>query len=224
MTESSEEPLARRIADVEVRVRAVEHDATPMLRALRKQLSREWASAPREEMLTLAYAVLVRGDDVGRFIAYELVAEHPATMAGLSADELRRLGEGLSSWVGVDTFASYVAGPAWRGGRVRDAEIARWARSADRWWRRAALVSTVPLNNRARGGTGDPERTLRVCAMLVADRDPMVWKALSWALREVSKRDADAVRRFLAAHEAALPRPVLREVRTKLATGTKRGW
>ena len=42
-----------------------------------------------------------------------------------------------------------------------------WARSRDLWWRRAAMVSTVPLNNKARGGNGDVLRTLKVCKMLV---------------------------------------------------------
>ncbi|HUS10646.1 MAG TPA: DNA alkylation repair protein, partial [Pyrinomonadaceae bacterium] len=66
----------------------------------------------------------------------------------------------------------------------------RWARSKNRWLRRTALVSTVPLNNKARGGRGDSERTLMICEMLLDDRDDMVIKALSWALRELSKRDA----------------------------------
>ena len=43
----------------------------------------------------------------------------------------------------------------------------------------------MPLNLRAAGGTGDAERTLAVCAQLAADRDDMVVKALSWALREL---------------------------------------
>ena len=50
-----------------------------------------------------------------------------------------------------------------REGQVADALIQRWARSKDRWWRRAALVSTVALNIGARGGQGDPARTLMVC-------------------------------------------------------------
>lgn len=61
---------------------------------------------------------------------------------------------------------------------------------ADRWvWRRAVSVSTVPLNMKSRGGIGDPQRTLAVCDLLIADRDDMVVKALSWALRELAERE-----------------------------------
>jgi hypothetical protein len=45
---------------------------------------------------------------------------------------------------------------------------------------KAALVSTVPLNNTARGGSGDAVRTTVICDLLRNDRDDMVVKALSW--------------------------------------------
>jgi 3-methyladenine DNA glycosylase AlkD len=49
----------------------------------------------------------------------------------------------------------------------------------------------------------------------------MVVKALSWALRELSKRDPNAVRAFLAKHAKALAPRVIREVNNKLVTGLK---
>ena len=44
--------------------------------------------------------------------------------------------------------------------------------------------STEPV--RAAGGTGDSERTLAVCALLGADHDNTIVKALSWALRALA--------------------------------------
>jgi len=79
----------------------------------------------------------------------------------------------------------------------------------------------VPLNNTARGGTGDTKRTLSVCEMLVHDREDMVVKALSWALRELSKKDPKAVQRFVSAHRPRLAPRVIREVNAKLSTGLK---
>ena len=97
----------------------------------------------------------------------------------------------------------------------------KWAKSKDRWWRRAALVSTVPLNVKARGGRGDARRTLRICALLIDDRDEMIVKALSWALRALVERDPNAARQFVEENRARLPALVLREVRHKLVTGRK---
>jgi 3-methyladenine DNA glycosylase AlkD len=82
-------------------------------------------------------------------------------------------------------------------------------------------VSTVALNVRSRGGTGDVPRTLAVCRLLVDDDDDMVVKAMSWALRELVVHDPDAVRAFLRAHGDALAARVKREVTNKLRTGLK---
>jgi 3-methyladenine DNA glycosylase AlkD len=208
-------------ATVRRRIARLRPANTPHLRTLRRELSKQLAEAPPSAILGIAEDLLGPGVSGQRFIAYELVCHHPATLAGLGEKELLRLGRGLDSWAAVDTFACYLSGPVWRERQVSDGLIRRWARSRDRWWRRAALVSTVPLNNCARGGHGDVARTLPVCAMLMQDRDDMVVKALSWALRELAKRDPAAVRTFLDAHKEKLAPRVLREVHHKLATGLK---
>src|SRR3954465_11540945 len=108
-------------------------------------------------------------------------------------------------------------GPAWQTGLIPDEAIQRWATLTDRYWRRAALISTVPLNLRAAHGTGDTPRTLDICPRLVADRDDMVVKALSWALRELAYWDPDAVRRFLTDHHARVAARGRRGARAKAA-------
>jgi len=118
-------------------------------------------------------------------------------------------------------FACYLAGPAWRAGRLPSALIHRWAGSREVCWRRAALVSTVPLNVRAQGGEGDPDRTLAVCRLLLGDREDLVVKAMSWALRCLVAWDAPGLRRFLARHQRELAPRVLREVHHKLEIGLK---
>jgi len=79
----------------------------------------------------------------------------------------------------------------------------------------------VALNVRARGGRGDVARTLEVCRRAVADRDEMVIKALSWALRSLIQWDRKAVSGFLKEYDDTVASRVKREVRTKLRTGRK---
>jgi 3-methyladenine DNA glycosylase AlkD len=74
---------------------------------------------------------------------------------------------------------------------------------------------------RSRGGEGDAERTLAICALCAEDRGDMVVKACSWALRALGPRDPAAVRAFVRQHETALAPRVLREVRNKLQSGRK---
>jgi 3-methyladenine DNA glycosylase AlkD len=156
-----------------------------------------------------------------RWVAYELIRYHPAAFESLDEAALEDLGQGINNWWTVDAFARTLAGPAWLKGQVTDAVIHRWADSEDVWWRRAALVSTVALNVRSRGGYGDVPRTLAVCRLLVDDHEDMVVKALSWALRELVVHDPDAVQAFLDEYEHGLAARVKREVRNKLTTGLK---
>ena len=193
----------------------------PVLRSVAKEYARGLRSNPPEDLLEVVRALIATGTHEGRQAAYEMIAARRDVAARLDEATIRELGNGNDNWASVDAFAVAISGPAWRDGQVTDAEVMRWAQSSDVWWRRTALVSTVPLNARARGGRGNVPRTMRICRALVGDRHPMIVKALSWALRELLAHDADAVTTFIARPD--VPATVRREVENKLRTGTKSG-
>jgi 3-methyladenine DNA glycosylase AlkD len=220
-SKSQTDSVSQLTSEIRARVQALPVANTTEVRNTRREFSKKLAQAESELIFNLALSLMKLPAFEFRFIAYELVQYHPATFRNLDVAALEKLGQGIDSWAAVDCFACYLAGPAWRKGQISDSVIRRWARSKDRWWRRAALVSTVPLNNEARGGDGDPTRTLMICRLLANDRDDMVVKALSWALRELSKRDPSSVNEFLHEHREALAPRVVREVNNKLITGLK---
>lgn len=195
----------------------------PSIRAVLRPVARKLSEVPPDEVLSAAHALVRTDVHEARQLAWELLGGRRDVISRLDAAALEDLGRGNDNWATVDGFSVFVAGPAWREGRVRDRDVARWAGGDDRWWRRTALVSTVALNQRSRGGAGDPPRTLAVCGLLAHDRDPMVAKALSWALRALVAVDAGGVRAFLDRHGEALHPLVRREVRAKLETGRKSG-
>ncbi|MBN1660704.1 MAG: DNA alkylation repair protein [Anaerolineae bacterium] len=192
---------------------------TATMRAVRRSYSQRLRAEDETYVLALARELNTRRDT--RWIAYELIAAHPGAFRSLGAAALEELGQGMDSWDAVDSFARTLSGPAWHAGLVGDDLIHRWAHSEDRWWRRAALVSTVALNMRSHGGRGDVPRTLAVCRLLVADPDDMIVKAMSWALRELVPHEPRALQAFLAENDGVLAARVKHEVNTKLATGLK---
>lgn len=211
---------AREIAqEIAARLESLPVKNTPSVRALRREYSRVLRTEAAEFILAIARELLARYGY--RMVPYELIQAHPGAFHELNADRLEELGRGIDSWHAVDAFARTLSGPAWREGLISDRAIRRWARSEDRWWRRAALVSTVALNVRSEGGMGDTRRTLAICGLLAHDRDEMVAEALSWALRELAPHDPASVRRFLRAHGGTLVALVTREVNNKLETGLK---
>jgi 3-methyladenine DNA glycosylase AlkD len=212
--------IAALIAEIEAQVERMPVRNASALRALRREYSKRIEALAAADVVNIAAALIDRRR-VHRFIADELIASRPDALKTLGRTQLEDLGAGISNWDEVDCFACYLSGPSWREGLIDDKAVMEWARSKNRWWRRAALVSTVPLNVKARGGRGDARRTLRICRMLIDDRDEMVVKAMSWALRALVEPDADAVRQFVEENEDRLSAVVRREVRHKLATGRK---
>src|SRR5215468_4580341 len=174
--------IAALVAEIEAQVESMPVRNASALRDLRREYSKRIEALPARDVVHIA-ATLIARRRVHRFIGDELIASRPDAMRTLGRTRLEHLGSGISSWDEVDCFACYLSGPSWREGLIDDKTVMQWARSKDRWWRRAALVSTVPLNVKARGGRGDARRTLRICGLLMDDRDEMVVKALSWALR-----------------------------------------
>lgn len=92
----------------------------------------------------------------------------------------------------------------------------------DVWSRRLALVATTPIN---RGHTGFtiPDLTLELVDRVKEERHPMITKAVSWALREMTKSHPDQVAAYLEENRELLAAHIVREVNNKLRTGLKSG-
>jgi 3-methyladenine DNA glycosylase AlkD len=193
--------------------------ATGTEREICRNYSTILQNAPAEYVLAFGRELLFTYGH--RWQAYELIAGHQAAFQSLGAVELEELGQGINSWWTTDSFARTLSGPAWMDGLVADELFERWAVSPDLWWRRAALVSTVAFNVRSSGGKGDTVRTIAICRLLVNDREDMVVKGLSWALRMLVYFDPPAVEGFLKEYDNVLAGRVKREVGSKLRTGLK---
>lgn len=72
--------------------------------------------------------------------------------------------------------------------------VESWVESPHLWTRRAALVFTLPWTKNGES----PERMLGWAARLSTDPEWFIQKAIGWWLRELSKRNPERVRRFLA--------------------------
>ncbi len=130
-------------------------------------------------------------------LAFEIIGRDKRLLNQLKFEDLTDLGQHLDNWASVDHYAVGIHGVLWGKGVVQDREIERLLGSENHWERRVAVVSTVALNLKSRGGSGDTPRTIKVCERVVDDRQEMIQKALSWALRELSKRDRNAVIEFM---------------------------
>ncbi len=200
-------------------IQKVQLKNTPNLRKVRQRYSKKLAQSEPEQILDF---VRYFSDNYNyRWIAFEILYCHKTAIKIIGVKELEAFGKQINSWGASDIFAGYLAGPAWRNGQVPDELILSWANSTNHWWRRTALVCTIPLNRRTAGGNGDINRTLKICRTLKADKNDKVIKALSWALRELIPHDPESVQKFITENAGVLAARVKREVKNKLTTGLK---
>jgi 3-methyladenine DNA glycosylase AlkD len=112
----------------------------------------------------------------------------------------------ISNWADHDGLVHYLISPmvAAEPARVKDAF--RWAKSPNRWHRRAACVALI---RGARTKMFFP-KIVKLSDSLLADEDDMVQKGLGWLLRETAKYDPKRAAPYLMKIRARAPRLVLR--------------
>lgn len=204
-------------AEIRADIAALPRRDTPHVRALRKAWTGKLKPAEAADVIAVAQAFEREAPQEGKWVAYELIRHHKAAFAAITEDQVEAFAGRIASWYATDAFGTILSGPLWAKGRLPDAMFEAWSRSESRWLRRSALVATVGLN----ASRPDPGRTFPLCLALAADRDDMVEKAASWALRYLSQKDRDAVWAFMEDHGGKFAARVRREVRNKLSTGLK---
>jgi 3-methyladenine DNA glycosylase AlkD len=124
----------------------------------------------------------------------------------------------ISSWADHDGLVHYLIAPMVAAKAARTKAVFRWAKSPDRWHRRAACVALI---RGAREKMFFPE-IVKLSDSLLGDKDDMVQKGLGWLLRETAKFDATRTVIYLMKIRRRAPRLVLRTACETLPTAVKR--
>ncbi len=124
----------------------------------------------------------------------------------------------ISSWADHDGLVHYLIAPMIAENPERVTSVFRWAKSRDRWHRRAACVALIQ-------GTRQRmffPQIVRLSNFLLNDEDDMVQKGLGWLLRETAKADAKRTVPYLMRIRPRASRLVLRTACETLPSGTRR--
>jgi 3-methyladenine DNA glycosylase AlkD len=124
----------------------------------------------------------------------------------------------ISSWADHDALVHDLIAPMIASKPARAKTVFRWAKSADRWHRRAACVALI---RGSRAKMFFPE-IKKLSDSLLADEDDMVQKGLGWLLRETAKFDAKRTVPYLMKIRRRAPRLVLRTACETLPASVKK--
>jgi 3-methyladenine DNA glycosylase AlkD len=112
----------------------------------------------------------------------------------------------ISSWADHDALVHYLIAPMVAARPKRAAKVFGWAKTRNRWHRRAACVALIQ-GTRQKMFFNEIER---LSDLLLSDEDDMVQKGLGWLLRETAKADAKRTVPYLMSIRERAPRLVLR--------------
>jgi 3-methyladenine DNA glycosylase AlkD len=112
----------------------------------------------------------------------------------------------INNWAKCDGFCNHTIGDLIQRYPQVLCEIKSWARSENRWLRRASAVSLIVPAKK-----GDfLEDALDICDVLLRDEDEMVQKGYGWLLKEESRRHQREVFDYVVRNKSVMPRTALR--------------
>ncbi|MCK5483935.1 MAG: DNA alkylation repair protein [Gemmatimonadetes bacterium] len=190
-----------------------------------RRLARTWRRAHRETdpelVLSLVESLWNAESRDERALGLEILYLHPDIVRDLAPARFDRWCLDIDNWGVCDFVGTRILGPWVEADSVsRLAYLEELVGDPHLYSRRLGLVASVHLN---RNGTEFGEWTLKQVDRLIDERDPMITKAISWSLRQMTRHQSSIVDAYVesrADRMAALPR---REVRNKLSTGRKSG-
>lgn len=111
-----------------------------------------------------------------------------------------------SWWDTVDTIAPNLVGHLVKTHPHLTDAMDRWIEDPYLWIRRAALLFQLRWKQDT-----DEERLFAYCQKTLHEKDFFIRKAIGWVLREYSKTNPSAVKKFLSFHQSRLSNLSLRE-------------
>ena len=194
---------------------------TADMRLVIKQFYPEIKELPFQEFFDLL--IVLKATEIFEvgLVANEFVSKSKGFRKKLNAQHINDLMIGLDNWASVDSYATYVSGPAWINDQLSKEDVLKWSASKDVWVRRLAIVSCVPLVRKSEGEEWKRDITLLLCKMHLADSEMIIHKAISWALRSLVRCWAQDVLDFVDANKLLFKPFVEREVVNKIKTGRK---
>jgi len=112
----------------------------------------------------------------------------------------------LNNWAKCDGFCNHTIGNFMDKYPSKVVELETWAKSTNRWVKRAAAVSLIVPAKEGRF----IENVFRISDILLLDTDDMVQKGYGWLLKEASRRHQDEVFQYVVKNKKVMPRTALR--------------
>ncbi len=123
----------------------------------------------------------------------------------------------INNWAKCDGFCNHTAGDLIEKYPGKVSVLKKWAKSDNRWLRRAAAVTLIVPAKRGEF----LEEAFEISDILLTDEDDMVQKGYGWLLKEESRKRQKEVFDYVMRNKAKMPRTALRYAIELMPKGLK---
>ena len=124
----------------------------------------------------------------------------------------------VSNWASCDTLCNHTVGDFLERYPEYLSELKKWAKSDNRWMRRASAVSLIIPARRGRF----MKDILEIADILLLDSDDLVQKGYGWMLKAASQAYQKEIFDYVIAKKAKMPRTALRYAIEKMPLELKK--
>lgn len=191
----------------------------PIVRKTSLKFYQNIKSKPKHEILQLCEALLESGYSEERTIAFDWAFRIRRSYEETDFKTLETwLQRHVHSWGACDDLCTHALGAFIYQFPDFIHRSKEWAKSRNRWMRRAsAVVMIYSMRRKTRLSA-----IFEIADMLMADQDVMVQKGFGWMLKEASKNYPEEIFSYVMSNQGEMPRTALRYAIEKLSLERRR--
>lgn len=171
-------------------------DRVPIIREIKKKFK----PSDSNEYSAAVLSLWARPHREEKYCAINYAACFPEFIVSDSMPLYERLIREGAWWDLVDGISGELVSEAYFKERKKIKPIInKWSRDKDKWIRRSTIICQLQHKEET-----DHEQLFDLCLKMAHEKEFFIQKAIGWALREYSKTDPSAVKKFLSTNKTLL--------------------
>jgi 3-methyladenine DNA glycosylase AlkD len=192
---------------------------TPEWRCISRQFWSQVKHLPKADVFSLCEELLAIRNSEERGVAFDWAGRMREQLRPADFPRLERwLKQHVTNWGSCDSLCGGALGFFLLDHPEFLPKVQKWARSENRWLRRASAVALIPAAKQEKY-LPDAYKTADI---LLEDEDDMVQKGYGWLLKVIANKRPQEVLEFVLDRKAKMPRTALRYAIEKMPPAWKK--
>jgi 3-methyladenine DNA glycosylase AlkD len=180
---------------------------TDTVNKIAKKYWSEIKGSSKKEVFVLCEELFRSGYTEEAFVASAWLPNLAAQFETADLETFRRwIEQYVDNWAKCDSFCNHTVGDYFEKYPEKVGELKKWAKSPNRWLKRASAVSLIVPAKQGKF----LQDAFEISDLLLADADDLVQKGYGWLLKEESRKHPTEVFDYVMRNRGVMPRTALR--------------